>query len=994
VLRLVSASLDHNCNEARNVLLNQTAFLRYKCLLLTVKFLQCLYVLIALLFFFTVLMPVSYAQGSNLSAQKAISVPVSSFFVPETGIRSLVSSLSYTFSGLSADSINYVRLCNATDSTCGVCGPPLTLITTGTPIPYAAADEGGTVHNIPSGSIAAYLKTNNLPASATPYHIGLYVQSTHQTCLSFSQNCSTNMDSNQMPLCMNATYDGNTVTALTKTDNGQVDLQDPGTQYGYVADQQGVIYQCTLNTTTHEGLFNACTATPSTSAPVWTPRTIAFATTTVGITSSQYAYVADVSGHHVYQCSLNTIGTVETLNTCAITPAFNEPSWEPESVTLATVNSTQYAYVSDSLNEQIWRCALTSDGALDGLSCMTTPASGAPSWHPAGVAFATINQTQYAYVADEQSTVWQCPLESDGLFVSSGCLNMSAASSTSFQTPLGITFATLSNGIQYAYVADGSTPGTVWQCVLNSTSGSFTSCVAQAPIPAVVWVPSAIAFATVNNTQYGYVADQTGQVYQCTLSATGSLVTCVTTPSSLTASAWLPVGVAFVATEYTVGGTLSGIQGTGLVLQNNLGDPLSLNADGSFAFSTPLPPGAAYSVTVLTQPSSPAQTCSVSNGSGSVGSANVITVAVTCASPPGAPTIGTATAGNAQATVSFTAPTSDGGSPITSYTATSSPGGLIATGASSPLTVTGLSNGTAYTFTVTATNAAGTGSASSASNSVTPATVPGAPTIGSAVGGNAQATVNFTAPASNGGATITSYRATSSPGGFTVTGASSPLTVTGLSNGTPYTFRVTATNSAGTGSASAASNSVTPATVPGAPFNLNAMTGSSGGTVNVFFSTPSNGGSAITSYTATSSPGGLTQSAATPPILVTGLTGGTSYTFTVTATNSVGTGPASSPSNSVTPTTTVPGAPTIGSAVGGNAQATVNFTAPASNGGATITSYRATSSPGGFTVTGASSPLTVTGLSNGTPYTFRVTATNSVGTSLPSAASNSVTPPG
>ena len=181
---------------------------------------------------------------------------------------------------------------------------------------------------------------------------------------------------------------------------------------------------------------------------------------------------------------------------------------------------------------------------------------------------------------------------------------------------------------------------------------------------------------------------------------------------------------------------------------------------------------------------------------------------------PGAPTIGTATAGNAQATVSFTAPASNGGSMITSYTITSSPGGITKSGASSPIAVTGLTNGTAYTFTVKATNAVGSGAASAASNSVTPAApinVPGAPTIGTATAGNAQATVSFTAPASNGGSAITSYTVTSSPGGITKSGASSPITVTGPTNGTAYTFTVKATNAVGTGAASATSNSVTPA---------------------------------------------------------------------------------------------------------------------------------------------------------------------------------------
>jgi hypothetical protein len=90
---------------------------------------------------------------------------------------------------------------------------------------------------------------------------------------------------------------------------------------------------------------------------------------------------------------------------------------------------------------------------------------------------------------------------------------------------------------------------------------------------------------------------------------------------------------------------------------------------------------------------------------------------------PDAPTIETVVAGNAQATVPFTAPSSDGGSAITSYTAISSPGGITGTisqSGSGSITVTGLTNGTAYTFSVTATNAIGTSAASDASNSITP----------------------------------------------------------------------------------------------------------------------------------------------------------------------------------------------------------------------------------------------------------------------------------
>src|SRR5690606_5739896 len=93
---------------------------------------------------------------------------------------------------------------------------------------------------------------------------------------------------------------------------------------------------------------------------------------------------------------------------------------------------------------------------------------------------------------------------------------------------------------------------------------------------------------------------------------------------------------------------------------------------------------------------------------------------------PSSPSISLATAGDAQANIAFTAPLSNGGAAITGYTVTASPGGLLAIGAISPLTVTGLTNGVSYTFVVNASNSVGIGSASAASAAVIPN---GAPTI-------------------------------------------------------------------------------------------------------------------------------------------------------------------------------------------------------------------------------------------------------------------------
>lgn len=148
-------------------------------------------------------------------------------------------------------------------------------------------------------------------------------------------------------------------------------------------------------------------------------------------------------------------------------------------------------------------------------------------------------------------------------------------------------------------------------------------------------------------------------------------------------------------------------------------------------------------------------------------------------------------------------------------------------------------------------------------------------------------------------------------------------------------------------------------------------------------------------HTATSSPGSFTGSSTTSPITVTGLQSNTAYTFTVKGTpvpGSAAASAASAASNSIT-ATTVPQAPTIGTATdletGGNVS--VTFT-PGATGGKAVSSYTVTSSPGSITGSGSSSPITVSGLTTSTAYTFTVTATNANGTSTASSASNSVTP--
>jgi hypothetical protein len=182
----------------------------------------------------------------------------------------------------------------------------------------------------------------------------------------------------------------------------------------------------------------------------------------------------------------------------------------------------------------------------------------------------------------------------------------------------------------------------------------------------------------------------------------------------------------------------------------------------------------------------------------------------------------TAAAGDARAIVSFTAPVGTGAAAITSYKVTASPGNITASGPGSPILVTGLTNGTVYTFTVTSFNATGMSTVSSASNSVTPdasivPTVPSAPVIGVATAADGQAIVNFTTPKSDGGSGISNYVVTILPDGTHAYGSASPIVVTGLINGVDYTFTVAAGNAIGSSAESSQSNTVRPTSATPAP---------------------------------------------------------------------------------------------------------------------------------------------------------------------------------
>jgi hypothetical protein len=352
------------------------------------------------------------------------------------------------------------------------------------------------------------------------------------------------------------------------------------------------------------------------------------------------------------------------------------------------------------------------------------------------------------------------------------------------------------------------------------------------------------------------------------------------------------------------------------------------------------------------------------------------------ATEPDAPTGLFATAGDGEASLEFNAPANNGGAPITNYIVTTDPAGGSGSGNASPITVTGLTNGTSYTFTLVAVNAVGSSVASAPSNAVTPVGAPDAPTdvVAAYTQGETSALISFEIPANNGGAPITGYTVTSNPGGLTGTGNASGITVSGLSYNTTYTFTVVANNGANS-AASAASNSITVLpNAPSAPLSVSATSTASGQATVTFDIPTSDGGGAITNYVVTSIPAGGTGSGSTSSITVTGLTNGTEYTFTVVAQNTGGDSPASAASNAVTPVA-VPSAPRFVEFQPGNGQVIVSWTAPVETATTYAVEHKQSGSPTWTVVNTSNLTATLSGLSNTIPRQIRLRATNASGTS-------------
>ncbi|MGI8881211.1 MAG: Ig-like domain-containing protein [Jatrophihabitans sp.] len=358
-----------------------------------------------------------------------------------------------------------------------------------------------------------------------------------------------------------------------------------------------------------------------------------------------------------------------------------------------------------------------------------------------------------------------------------------------------------------------------------------------------------------------------------------------------------------------------------------------------------------------------------------------------------------ATANRSQtAVVSFTSPAPNG-SPIIRFDVEDNTS-RVHTCAASPCTVTGLSNGTSYRFRVRAVNAVGKSDPSGWSNVVVPDVIPEAPRAVVATPGDTQAVVTWQPPAPNGGTAVQKYYVQISPNPGsgssrqTVGAGVRQARFVGLANGTSYSFRVSAVNGKGPGAWSAAALA-NPFGAPDAPTTPAVSTAQSADqsseVLRVAWNAPNGNGRTVISYTVrTFRSGALADTAVvnSPAYQRQVANDGAEYRFDVSATNA---GKKTSPYSPRSAPITASGVPAAmaaprATATGQNGQATLNYAMP-NNHGAPITRYYYSANGGGWTPISGN---TISGLNNGTTYTFRMYAENNRGGGPPSGASNAI----
>jgi uncharacterized protein YgiM (DUF1202 family) len=420
---------------------------------------------------------------------------------------------------------------------------------------------------------------------------------------------------------------------------------------------------------------------------------------------------------------------------------------------------------------------------------------------------------------------------------------------------VGTTVTILTHGTTWDYISVGSRTGYMMNYYLTSYSTAVATGITVTPASATAAQGATVALTTaVTGTSLSNPA--------YTLAVTQNATMASISGNNLVISGTATVGTVIQVTATTVNNNSSGNKITATcTVTVTAGTPVasgisispasvSVKQGNSVALTTTVTgsslssPAYALSITQNASMASLSGDTLTVSGSATVGSVIKVTalstdnnstgnklaaiceITVIASTAPGAPTLSNASAGNTQVTLTWTAPSDNGGVALSGYKVYYGTTNVIGAASSTSLlggsltgtTITGLTNGTPYYFWVAAVNSVGEGGPS-ASNTATPTatvTVPGAPTLTSATAGNTQVTLVWAAPADIGSSALTGYKfyvntvntfATAT--GTSVFGGSlTGTTVTGLSNGTTYYFWVAAVNGTGEGAASTSLNAI------------------------------------------------------------------------------------------------------------------------------------------------------------------------------------------
>ena len=585
--------------------------------------------------------------------------------------------------------------------------------------------------------------------------------------------------------------------------------------------------------------------------------------------------------------------------------------------------------------------------------------------------------------------------------------------------PTGLT-ATASGTTQIdlswtAPASDGGSAITGYKIEISSDGGNaWTTHLANTTSPATTYEHTGLAASTTRHYRVSAInTNGAGAASNVDGATTGTTVPDAPTGLAATASGNTRINLSWTAPASDGGSPISGYKIEESPNGNSNWTTLEADTNG---------PATTYSHTGLSAGATRHYRVSAINSNGA-GAPSSVDDATTGTTVPGAPTGLTATAsGTTRIDLTWTAPASDGGRPITGYKIEESPNGnsnwttLEANTNATTYAHTGLAGGTTRHYRVSAINSNGAGAPSNVDGATTGTTVPDAPTgLAATASGTTRINLSWTAPGSDGGSPISGYRIEESPSGNSnwttleadTNGPATTYSHTGLSGGTTRHYRVSAINSNGAGAPSNVDGATTGTTVPGAPTSL-AATASGTTRINLSWTAPaSDGGSPISGYKIEESPNGnsswtvlvATTGGASTTHSDTGLPGGTTRHYRVSAINTNGAG---APSNvaGTTTGTTVPGAPTrLTATASGTARINLSWTAPARDGGTPITGYRIEESPDGTSswtdlVTDTSDTRTTyshTGLPGGTTRHYRVSAINSNGAGAPSSVDSATT---